>query len=1032
MQRLIHAFGTLVAAAAIAASSTGVAVAQTTGSITGLVTDQQGGVLPGATVTATHDATGTSYEAAVGADGRYSILNVRVGSYTITVHMDSFRDVTQPGMVVGLGAAKTVDFRLELATVQETITVTASSPVIDLNRAGTASSVSDETIEKLPTISRSLFDFARLSPFFVTGAVLNDDPTSISVAGQNNRYNNIQIDGAVNNDLFGLSGSGTPGGQTEQQPISLDAIRELQLVVSPYDVRQGGFAGGGLNAVTVSGTNRLRGTVYYFGRDDGLVGKGPSGRKIGTFNEKQFGASAGGPIVQDKAFFFGNFEIGRRDRPSGVSVNSSGQQFGHDADVQRFLDILKGRYSYDPTLGGDPFGEFTRTTNNDKIFARGDFNIQSNHQLTVRHSYGKGRNDIGFPSTRLLYMPDNFYQFRNTSNSTVAQLNSTFGSMFNELRVTYQRIRDNRDGQTRFPFVRVFLPDGSSIRAGTENFSTANRLDQDVIELTNDLTWVRGTHTLTLGTHNEFFTFDNLFIRDNFGNYTFNSLDLFEQGLAQSFDYSFSATSDPQESSNFAVRQWGFYAGDQWRARPRFTLTYGVRVDLPTFPDKPTRNPLSEEIFGLRTDTVPSPAMWSPRVGFNYAVRETGREQIRGGLGLFSGRTPYVWLSNQYGNTGIEFTRLSVFSNSNNRLPFVAAPDNQPTTLPGASVARNEIDLIDPDYVFPRLLRGNIGYDRELGLWGLVASAEMLFTSAVRDIKYQNLNLTPSTTVRPDGRPVYTRVLTSLSDVIYLTNTNEGAQWNMAFKVDRPYRDGWLMSGSYAYGRSKSIMDGTSSQAASNWGNVYVPGDPNNPPLATSVFEVRHRMTLSGSYDIRLPAGVTTTISAYYNAQTGRPYSMSYNNTDVNGDGRTFNDLFYLPSGPDDVELQGGTWADLDAFLNADPCGDDRGRIAPRNCAHAPWVNQLDLKLAVGVPIGRTKAEFTLDFLNFLNMFDKNAGTVEYANFNELTFIQYRGVNAAGKYIYNIAGITSPTYQKFLRDDLRSRWQAQFGARFRF
>ena len=442
--------------------------------------------------------------------------------------------------------------------------------------------------------------------------------------------------------VFGISASGTPGGQTEAQPISLDAIQELQLVVSPYDVRQGGFSGGGINAITKSGTNLLHGTAYYFGRNQDWVGEAPNGTKIGQFADKQFGGSVGGPVVRNKAFFFGNVDWTRKDNPSGFSVSSTGQQFGREAEIDRFLNILRTRYNYTPGGGKE---EFIRTLNSNKFFVRGDFNLGPHHQLTARHNYLDALNDIGRPTTALYFMPDNFYRIKNKTNSTVVQLNSTLGTGVNELRFTYQRIRDRRAAnpseERPFPNITVDLSSGQ-VRAGRENFSTANELDQDVYELTDDFTLLKGKHTFTIGTHNEFFKFRNLFIRDSFGSYRFANLDLFEQGIAGSYDYSFSLTADPLQSARFRVRQFGFYAGDQWRPVTNLTLTYGVRADIPTFPDKPTANPLSVSAYGFKTDEVPGGVLWSPRVGFNYALSSNNTEQIRGGVGLFSGRTPYV------------------------------------------------------------------------------------------------------------------------------------------------------------------------------------------------------------------------------------------------------------------------------------------------------------------------------------------------------------------------------------------------------
>jgi hypothetical protein len=1034
MQRRHAAVGFLTAVVCLCLlAATAGAQTTTTGSIAGLVQDTQGGVLPGATVQAVHTPTGTTYEAVTDAEGRYQILNVRVGPYSVKATMSGFKDQEQPGIAVSLGEQRSVDFKLELQAVTETVQVVGQTSIIDSSRAGTADNISTQAIQNLPTISRNLVDIARTSPYF-NPIALNEDPLALSVAGRNNRYNNVQIDGAVNNDVFGLSPSGTPGGVTEAQPISLDAIQELQLVVSPYDVRQGGFSGGGINAITKSGTNAVRGTGYYFGRNQDWVGESPTGTKVGQFKDQQFGASVGGPIVRNRAFFFGNLDWARKDNPSGISVAGSGQQFGREAEIQRFVDILKTKYNYDP--GG--LDEFIRTVNSDKVFVRSDMNLGAHHQLTVRHNYLNAQNDIGRPTLSSYLMPDAFYRFKDKTNSSVVQLNSTFGTSVNELRFTAQFIRDNRGGQPGeerpFPNVQVNLSSGT-VRAGRENFSTANELDQNVYELTDDFTMLRGNHTITVGTHNEFFKFRNLFIRDSFGSYNFDSLDLFEQGLAQSFDYSFSLTGDPRQAARFRVKQYGAYAGDQWRVARNFTLTYGVRADIPTFPDKPTANPVAESAFGYRTDVVPSSVQWSPRVGFNYALSENGREQVRGGVGLFSGRTPYVWLSNQYGNTGIEFRRLSIpRGNGSQRIPFVPDPAAQPTSI--GSAATNEIDVIDPDYKYPSLVRTNLAYDRELGFFNLVGTTEFLYSKNVNDVRYENLNLVQVGN-RPDGRPVFSRSrVPGLSDVIFLTNTDKGDAWSIVFKVERPYRNRAFMNASYLYGRSRSIMDGTSSQAASNWGNVYVPGDPNDPPLTRSNFDPGHRITLSGGYDIPVPGGIDIVASAFYSGQSGRPWSALYA-FDYNGDVRGTNDLLFIPASPDGYTFTNGTYQDLMTYVSSEKCLSDYvGKIHERNACRSPWTNTLDFRLNVGLPFKRVKAEITWDVLNLINLFDRNSGLVEYANFNDLLVVR-PAFDSKGGVTYNLQnmfvdGVLQTPQEEYTRSDLLSRWQMQLGGRIRF
>lgn len=1007
----------------------------TTGALSGIVMDAQKGVLPGATVTAVHTPTGTTYEAVTAADGHYSFVNIRVGGpYSVTVNMPGFRKQAQTNVTVSLGEERKVDFTLQLESVQETVNVTAEAPLVDPARAGTAANVSNDALQTLPTVNRSLYDYARLSPHFVINPV-GTDASSISVAGRNDRYNNIQIDGAVNNDVFGLASSGTPGGQTSTEPISLDAIQELQLVVSAYDVRQGGFSGGSVNAITKSGTNRLHGTAYYFGRNQDLVGKGPNDREFGQFSNKQFGASIGGPILQNRLFYFGNFEIGRKETPSGTSVSGSGANFGRVADVDRFINILKNKYGYDPGSKD----EFTKTTNSDKIFVRSDMNF-GRHQLTVRHNYVKGINDIAGnnPNVNVWSFSDNFYRMNSKTNSTVGQLNSTLGSAFNELRVTYQQIRDFRNNprtQKPFPQVKVTLSDNSSIFAGTEEFSTANELDQDVIELTDDVTLVRGKHTITVGTHNEFYKFRNLFIRDNYGYYQFASLDLLEQGLAQSYDYSF-GTNDPEFAARFSVRQFGLYAGDQWRVKNNLSVTYGIRFDTPSFPDKPSSNPLALQYFNYGTDVVPVDRIWSPRAGFNWQVSDKRREQVRGGIGIFSGRTPYVWLSNQYGNTGIEITRLRVsYDAKKNRVPFVADALNQPASV--GSAQTNEIDLVDPDYKYPRVIRGNIAYDRELGFWGLVGIGEFIYTRNVQDVKYQNLNYVQTGATRPDGRPVFERKVRSLSDAIFLTNSDEGKSWSGSFKLEKPWKNGFMASASYLYNRSWSIMDGTSSQAASNWGYNLTPGDPNNTPLTVSNYDARHRINVSASYQFPVK-GINPTVSLFYNGQSGRPYSMVlYAAQDLNGDGRNTNDLLYVPRSASDVVVTKGTADQLMAWLAADPCVNEQaGSIMERNSCRQPWTNQVDFRVAANVPLGGDKKiELEFNVFNFLNMFGKDYGKVQYRSNNYNSDIRYDGIDSAtGLMTYNISALnpTNGSYQRWYVDDVRSRWQAQFGARFRF
>jgi hypothetical protein len=1042
----------LVCALVAGASQPTAAQTVTTGAIFGVVMDAQKAILPGATVVAVHVPTGTTYEAVTQSDGRFSMLAVRVGGpYTIKASMPKFRTEEQSGIQVGLGQTRQVDFTLQPAGVAETVTVVAEAQVIDTARAGTAANIAMQTIEDLPTISRSINDFARMSPYFNTNSDSAGGADMISVAGRNNRYNNMQIDGAVNNDVFGLASTGTPGGQTGTQPVSLDAIQEIQLVVSPYDVRQGGFSGGGINAVTKSGTNNFHGTAYLFGRNQKWVrsmpavvtpaNPSPLDTSVGPFSDKQVGFAVGGPIVKNRAFFFTNFDWARKTTPSGFSLDGkSGQTWGNPAYVQQALDIAKTKYNFDP--GG--LSEFAKPNNSNKAFVRGDFNLSPRHQLTVRTNYVDGLAYVGTQYNNTYKMPDNFYSIQDKMLSTVGQLNSTFGRVFNEFRITYQRernVRGDQPGFSAFPEVRVDFPDGNYMYFGTEYSSQANALNQDIVEVTDDLTLLKGGHEFSFGTHNEFYKFYNLFIQYYYGGYRFSSAANFQAGLAQSFNHIFSNTSDPLEAARWPVRQFGFYAGDKWRVRNNFMLTYGLRIDLPRFPDTPHANPLAVTDFGYATSIVPSPSMWSPRVGFNWDLSRgsSHRSQLRGGAGMFTGRTPYVWLSNQYSNTGVDFTNLSVSYNANNKIPFVADPKNQPTSVTGGTTGRQTINVIDPNYKYPEILRTNIAYDHDLRFLGLIGTAEIVYTWNIKDILYENLNYVKAGSL-PDGRNTYKKFDANLNDVMLLTNTTRGKSWSVSYKIERPFRNRLYTSWSYLYGRAYARNDGTSSVALSNWGNNPISIDNNNPPLARSNYDIGHRFNLTASVPIKLFKGLRSSASIFYNGQSGRPYSLGFNG-DANSDGRTSNDLLFIPSSADQVVVyssvsgQTVTWDQLNAFLNSTAAKDYRGQIMPRNSGRSHWMNQLDFRYAITIPTFKeTRVEVTIDVFNFMDLLHNGWGWQYFGSFPSTNLIGYGGIDSAtGKMRYNVATITSSTFQgTFTRDDLRSRGQAQIGIRYRF
>ncbi len=1012
----------------------------TSAAFNGLVTDVDGNPIVGATVTAVHTPTGTVYTAISRMDGLFNIPAVKVGGpYTVTFSMDPFKTQELLGITLKLGEDRNLKIKLALETIAEQITVVASNPIISEGRTGASQNVSTAIIESMPSIGRSFDDFARLAP-----QVDSRGGGAFSAAGKSNRYNNIQIDGAVNNDLFGLAGSGTPGSAS---PISLDAVQEFQLVIAPYDVRQGGFTGSSLNAITRSGTNMFSGSAYYFGRNQDFVGQGPDKKAYGTFSEKQYGFRVGGPVIKDKLFFFLSGEMGDNKVPTNYVIDDSGSSndFGGTsitkADADRFVSILKNTYGYNP--GGYGEGYKDVIADNSKLFLRLDYNISDKHRLTLRHNYisGSRDNNPSKASSSVFPFADVYYELTNKTNSTVAQLNSTLGNnLFNELTLNYTTIRDSRaTGDTIFPQVNVTAGGSYKFTAGTEQYSGANSLDQDIIELTDNLTWYKGKHTFTIGTHNEFFNFANVYIRNYYGYWEFSSLDNFENGISSRYYHDF-YRSDPKAkwAAKFGVMQLGAYAGDHWAVLPNLTLTLGVRLDVPIINDIPAANPVVEQSYGVKTDQAASGnLLFSPRVGFNWDVNSDKKTQVRGGIGIFSGRTPYVWISNQYSNTGLEFTRLDI---KNPTFKFVPDALNQPE-FSGTS-GTSEIDIIDKNFTYPQVLRTNLAIDKELP-WGIIGTLEFIYSKNINEILYQNKNLKATGATAVGGRIMYTRdVNKSFTDVIYLTNTNKGYQYSLSAQFQKSFNKNSWANVSYTYGESKDINSGTSSQAASNFAYNPIRFDANDPELTWSNYDVRHRIGAAFSYTFNFLKNAPTSIGLFYGARSGRPYSTTYNYYDANGDAASGNDLVYVPASMDEVIMvdyrgnvladQNAAWNDLNTYINEDPgLSDYRGKIVPRNSSREPWNHSLDARLAQDIPIPGLKdnrLQLTLDIVNVLNLFNSEWGKLQYvSNQNDVPWT-LTGIDAVtGKQKVNFA-----PRSHYVLSQIGSRWQMQFGLRYSF
>ncbi len=1022
-----------------------VAQGVTTAAFAGRVVDIDGKPVLGAQITILHVPTGTKYTTLTRANGRYDMPGVKVGGpYTVTAGYEGFKPETTENLTVKLGETKELNFTLQLPTVDAgEVVVTATNEVINPYRTGASQNVVRETIDALPTISRSLSDFTRLSPQMVSN---EEAPGAFAAGGRNSRYNNIQIDGAQNNDLFGLGSSGTPGAQTDTTPISLETVQEFQIVMAPYDVRQGMFTGGGVNIITKGGTNQFHGSAYWEGRNEKFVGDGPSDLKFTKFNEGTYGVTFGGPIIKNKLFFFVSGEIAKTKQPGDYYIDGSGAgyDFGHKAEADRFISILRDQYGYD--AGG--YGPISNDRTSNKIFARLDWNISDKHRLSLRHNYVDAEKDSWIrDNTRSFYFGNAGVIYLNKTHSTGLQINSVLsGNLHNELILNYSTIRDKPTYMGEpFPYI-VVSTGGVSFYGGSEEYRHRNILNQDLLEITDSLTWYKGKHTFILGTHNEIFKFYNVYVQRSFGKYEFRSLDDLAAGKPNRYDRYYSLTGDPNAPAQFKVNQLGLFLGDEWAVSPNFTLTLGLRADVPLMPDDPPYNALVEQKFGYRTDqTAGGNMLWSPRLGFNVDLFGNQDTQLRGGIGVFSGRTPYVWISNQYSNNGTDLARYYITSN----VPFfVTDPFNQPTSP--TAVYSGDINLITKDYRFPQVLKTNLAVDKKLPM-GFIGTVEFVYSKGIKEIKYQNINIGPNgqyNQIAGDGRPLFGNPSTSGSsrygtpnylnrefrEVLLLSNTDKGYEYSLAFQLQKEWKGGNMFTASYTYGMSKDLNSGTSSRAISNWGYNITTWDPNDPQLTYSTHDTRHRIVFAVTRKFDFFANAPTWVSLFYNGRSGRPYSTIYYN-DYNGDGQ-LNDSIWVPASADQVILTKGTWAELDKYISSDPALDkNRGKIMPRNASRDPWYHGVDLKIAQNIPVPglkghRLQLQFTLQ--NVLNLFKKTWGVYRYIPFDDspLTFMGYD--SATGKPKFEFYGKTTSDDARYTINQLLSRWKALFGLKYEF
>jgi outer membrane receptor for ferrienterochelin and colicin len=1059
----------------------------TTASIGGTVKDTKGEGLPGATVVAIHTPSGSKYATATQPDGRFVIQGMRVGGpYTVTTTFIGFKDQINENVYLSLGTTTNLNVKLSEGdqTLEEVTVVSSKGAVISGDRTGAATNIAREQIERMPTISRSFADVTRLTP---------QASASGGFGGRNGGFNNVTIDGAIFNNSFGLSP--TIGGQAAAQPISLDAIEQVQVSIAPFDVRQGSFTGAGVNAVTRSGTNTFSGSIFSFRRTDDLQGFKVGDAEIPKqdLSNWQYGFRLGGPIIKNKLFFFVNGEIEDRITPStsfqankpGLPVpgGTSNTSAASAAELNDLRNFVIQNLKLDP--GG--FESFGLRTYSQKATAKIDWNISDKHKFSIKYNYLLSYADIAPSNSGAITsrspgqfgMPfqSSYYTINNNLNSVIAELNSRFSNeVSNTFQIGFTSMRDFRESftSTAFPMVDIANGSGQQLTAfGYEPFTYNNKLDTDVFQFSNNLTIYKGKHTLTFGTYNEFYRFSNGFAPTYYGAYQFPSIDAFKAsvragqaganataedltlGAPSRYQLRYSALPDGSfPLQNMTAFQIGLYGQDEWAIRNNVNLTLGLRVDMPVITADLVANPVANNMTfrdGLRTDVTRTPGLtplWSPRIGFNWDVFNNKKTQVRGGTGIFTGRVPYVWISNQVGGTGSLFGAIdNIGGNARNNIFNPNVNAYVPSSRVLSPSSSFNLAFTDPNFKFPQVWRTNLAIDQELP-WGIIGTLEGIYTADLNAVYLENVNLTARgvlnsesdrrpvyfgnpNTFDPNGLPYTTttatvtgtatstvngRIYANVTDAIQLRNTTQGYSLNLTAQLQKNFGKSLFTSIAYNYMDARSVNDG-GSVAQSMWRDRPISGDPNAVALSYSNFMVRHRFIASVSYRKEYAKYFATSISVFFEAAPNGRVSYVYQG-DANGDNAGGNnDLLFVPRTRTDINLvdinnfsngvpftysAAQQWSDLDKYIGQDPyLSGMRGQYVERNGMELPVFAKADLSIRQDFilnPKSATKKQtlqLSFDVFNFTNMLNSAWGVEQLINRNNLlTFVGREAVPA--------------------------------------